>query len=70
VTGLNAALPISFSQICSRRLRSTGQRRPPALNACEISRQRSDSSPSGSPIVKRVPSMWRMTPGATISVEQ
>ena len=70
LTGLKAALPISFSQIWSRRRDSTGHFSPPATNAFEIAAQRSLATPSGSPIVKRVPSMWRITPGSTISVEQ
>ena len=40
------------------------------MNASEIVAQRSLWLPSGSPIAKRVPSTWRITPGSTISVEQ
>ena len=70
VIGLNATFPTSLSQIWSRSRVSTGARSPPAANAAEISRQRSVAEPSGSPIVNRVPSMCRMTPGSMISVEQ
>jgi hypothetical protein len=31
--------------------------------------QRGEADPSGSPIEKRVPSMWRTTPGRSSSVE-
>ena len=70
VIGLNAALPTSFSQICGRRSSSTGHLSPPATNASEIARQVSSGPPPGRPIEKRVPSMWRITPGSAISVEQ
>ena len=68
VTGLKATLPISLSQSCPRISSSTGHFSPPATNASEIARQRSDNAPSGSPIVKRVPSTCLTTPGSAISV--
>ena len=49
-------------------LLALGARLPP--NAAEISLHRSESDPSGSPSVNRVPSTCRMTPGSMISVEQ
>ena len=68
VAGLKATLPTSLSHSSRRTSASTGHFRPPAANAAEIARQRPPSDPSGSPIVKRVPSMCRITPGATSSV--
>ena len=68
--GLNAMLPISFTQISCRRCVVMGARRPAAMSASEIARQRSDRAPSGSPMVMRLLSMWRMTPGSMISVER
>ena len=70
VIGLNATLPTSLSQIWSRSRVSTGALSPPAAKAAEICSQRGDRDPSGSPRVNRVPSMCRITPGSTISVEQ
>ena len=56
VTGLNAAFPISFSQICGRRSRSTGAFSPADRNAAETSPQRSlGGSPAGVPSENRVP---------------
>ena len=47
---LNAAFPISFSQISGRRSCSMGHLRPPAIIASLKSRQRAEIEPSGSPI--------------------
>ena len=68
LSGLNATLPISLTQISSRTSLSIGHFSPPSIMASENRRQRSDIDPSGSPIVKRVPSRWRTTPGASSSV--
>ena len=70
VIGLKAALPTSFSQIWRRSCSSNGHFSPAATSSREISPQRSVATPSGVPMVKREPSMWRITPGSTISVEQ
>ena len=67
VMGLNATLPISFSQSWSRMLDSIGHFNPPATNASAIARHRSVCAPSGSPIAKRVPSTCLTTPGASSS---
>src|ERR1035437_8581606 len=68
--GLNATLPMSLSQMSLRRLVSTGHLRPPATIAALNATQRSETVPSGSPIEYRVPSICRITPGDSISVEQ
>ena len=71
VSGLNAAFPISLSQIWGRRSRSIGHFSPPATNASrDRLAARRCARRAGVPIVNRVPSMCRMTPGATISVAQ
>ena len=54
--GLNATLPISLTQISSRRSSSMGHLSPPAIIASLNSLQRSESVRFGSPIAKRVPS--------------
>jgi hypothetical protein len=69
LSGLNATLPISFTHTSLRSSEvSTGHFSPPAIIASLKRVQRSDSDPSGSPIVNRVPSRWRTTPGASSSV--
>ena len=65
LSGLNATLPSSFSQISRRICALTGAFSPARVSAAEIARQRSLRVPSGSPMVKRVPSMCLITPGAT-----
>jgi hypothetical protein len=68
--GLNATLPISLSQMSERRSASTGHFSPPAVIAWLNAVQRCEMVPSGSPMENRVPSMWRITPGDSISVEE
>lgn len=70
LSGLKATLPMSLIQMSSRRFGSTGHFRPPAIMASLSVVQRAETPPVGSPMEKRVPSRWRMTPGASISVEQ
>lgn len=66
--GLNATLPRSFTQISWRKRGVTGQRKPAAISASAMRLARSDLLPSGSPKLIRLPSVWRMTPGSTMSV--
>ena len=66
--GLNATLPKILTQISWRRRAVTGALNPDLINASPIARIRSDLLPSGSPSVMRFPSVWRITPGSTISV--
>lgn len=68
LSGLKVMLPISFTQMSSRRSGSTGHFSPPARIASLKARQRGETLPSGSPMENRVPSMCWMTPGAAISV--
>ena len=68
LSGLNATLPMSLTQISSRTSCSIGHFSPPSIIASLNSRQRSEIVRFGSPIVKRVPSRWRTTPGASSSV--
>ena len=63
LTGLSEALPSSLTQISWRMRVVIGARRPPAISASAICRQRSERLPSGSPSVRRLPSTWRITPG-------
>src|ERR1051325_1175160 len=68
LNGLNATLPSSFTQISCRMRAVIGHRNPDLISASAMMRQRSDLVPSGSPSEMRFPSVWRMTPGSTISV--
>ena len=70
LTGLNATFPSSLSQMSERRSDTTGHFSPPAIIALLNSRQRSETTPEGSPIENRVPSTCRITPGEAISAEQ
>ena len=69
LSGLNETLPISLTHTSFRSpVVSMGHFSPPAIMAWLKRWQRSDRVPFGSPIVKRVPSRWRTTPGASSSV--
>jgi hypothetical protein len=61
-------LPSSFTQISWRNRWLIGQRNPAAISGSAIRRARSDFVPSGSPKLILLPSVWRMTPGSTMSV--
>ncbi len=61
--GLKLRLPHAFSQISERMSASSGDLNPARVSISETRCTRSDSEPSSSPTGKRVPSMWRMTPG-------
>ena len=65
--GLNDRLPQSLTQISSRIRGRTGALSPAACSASESRVARSDFAPSGSPSEKRLPSMWRITPGSATS---
>lgn len=66
--GLKATLPISLIQMSSRRFGSTGHFSPPAIIASLSAVHRAEIPPPGSPMEKRVPSRWRITPGASMTV--
>ena len=55
--GLNAMLPRSLTQISSRIRVVIGQRKPAAASVSAIRLARSDRVPSGSPMLKRFPSV-------------
>ena len=57
LTGFKEALPRTFTQISCRIRVVTGQRKPEAISASAIWRERSERVPSGSPRVMRFPSM-------------
>ena len=65
--GLKERLPQAFSQI-SERMSARMRDRKPALTRASCSRcTRSLSDPSSSPIGKRSPSTWWITPGSGTS---
>ena len=68
LSGLNATLPMSLIQMSPRKSASTGAFNPPAIMASLNALQRSEISPDGSPMEKRVPSRCRITPGASMVV--
>ena len=65
--GLKLRLPQSLIQISLRMSLLTGALKPAFISACDSASMRSLRVPSGSPKVKRLPSITRTTPGATSS---
>ena len=68
--GLKATLPRIFTQISLRMWVVTGQRKPEAIKASAMLRERGERVPSGSPSEMRLSSVCRTTPGSMISVEK
>ncbi len=65
--GLKLTLPQSLSQISERMSLTTGDLNPALRNSSAIVFTRGVSAPSSSPTESRLPSIWRINPGATIS---
>ena len=65
--GLKVRLPHSLTQISPRMSLLTGALKPAFISALESCSTRSLREPSGSPRVKRLPSITFTTPGATSS---
>ena len=65
--GLKLRLPHSLIQISARMSLLTGDLKPAFISACDRASMRGLRLPSGSPSVKRLPSMTLTTPGSTSS---
>ena len=65
--GLNERLPHSLSHISARMSSMTNDLKPARVSKSTSCWARSVREPSSSPMGKRLPSVWRTTPGDAIS---